>query len=133
MRRPDYSGQFKHDVKQARKRGKDMDKLKTLLGLPTRSPTAERQCISSATATGASPPGHSLACRERMSTPCSIYWKMRCWDDGSGEQVIGSRKAKMRSLGKRLQARVEYQQFATNSLYLGRVIQPTAVKRVRRV
>ena len=29
----DYSGQFKRDVRQARKRGKDMDKLKTLLGL----------------------------------------------------------------------------------------------------
>lgn len=33
MRQPDYSGQFKRDVKQAQKRGKDMDKLKTLLRL----------------------------------------------------------------------------------------------------
>lgn len=33
MRQPDYSGQFKRDVKQAQKRGKDTDKLKTLLGL----------------------------------------------------------------------------------------------------
>ncbi len=33
MRQPAYSGQFKRDVKQAQKRGKDMDKLKTLLGL----------------------------------------------------------------------------------------------------
>jgi mRNA interferase YafQ len=33
MRQPDYSGQFKHDVKQSQKRGKDMDKLKVLLGL----------------------------------------------------------------------------------------------------
>ena len=33
MRQPDYSGQFKRDVKQSQKRGKDMDKLKTLLGL----------------------------------------------------------------------------------------------------
>lgn len=33
MRQPDYSGQFKRDVKQAQKRGKDMEKLKTLLGL----------------------------------------------------------------------------------------------------
>ncbi|PKY09641.1 YafQ family addiction module toxin [Acidithiobacillus marinus] len=33
MRQPDYSGQFKRDVKQAQKRGKDMGKLKTLLGL----------------------------------------------------------------------------------------------------
>jgi len=33
MRQPDYSGQFKRDVKLAQKRGKDMDKLKTLLGL----------------------------------------------------------------------------------------------------
>ena len=33
MRQPDYSGQFKRDVRQAQKRGKDMDKLKTLLGL----------------------------------------------------------------------------------------------------
>ncbi|WP_248886494.1 type II toxin-antitoxin system RelE/ParE family toxin [Acidithiobacillus acidisediminis] len=34
MRHPEYSGQFKRDVKQAQKRGKDMDKLKKLLGLP---------------------------------------------------------------------------------------------------
>ena len=33
MRQPDYSGQFKRDVKQAQKRGKDMGKLKTLLTL----------------------------------------------------------------------------------------------------
>jgi mRNA interferase YafQ len=33
MRQPDYSGQFKRDVKQAQKRGKDMDKLKALLVL----------------------------------------------------------------------------------------------------
>ena len=33
MRQPDYSGQFKRDVKHAQKRGKDMAKLKTLLGL----------------------------------------------------------------------------------------------------
>lgn len=33
MRQPEYSGQFRRDVKQAQKRGKDMDKLKTLLGL----------------------------------------------------------------------------------------------------
>jgi len=33
MRRPDYSGQFRRDVKQSQKRGKDMDKLKVLLGL----------------------------------------------------------------------------------------------------
>ncbi|WP_341646712.1 type II toxin-antitoxin system YafQ family toxin [Thauera sp. SDU_THAU2] len=33
MRQPVYSGQFKRDVKQAQKRGKDMDKLKTLLAL----------------------------------------------------------------------------------------------------
>jgi len=33
MRQPDYSGQFKRDVKQAQKRGKDMGKLKTLLAL----------------------------------------------------------------------------------------------------
>lgn len=33
MRQPDYSGQFKRDVKQAQKRGKDMDKLKALLAL----------------------------------------------------------------------------------------------------
>lgn len=31
MRRPDYSGQFKRDVRQSKKRGKDMDKLKALL------------------------------------------------------------------------------------------------------
>lgn len=33
MRQPEYSGQFKRDVKQAKKRGKDMEKLKALLGL----------------------------------------------------------------------------------------------------
>jgi len=33
MRQPDYSGQFKRDVKPAQKRGKDMGKLKTLLTL----------------------------------------------------------------------------------------------------
>jgi mRNA interferase YafQ len=33
MRQPDYSGQFKRDVKQAQKRGKDMQKLKVLLDL----------------------------------------------------------------------------------------------------
>ena len=33
MRQPDYSGQFKRDVKQSQKRGKEMDKLKVLLGL----------------------------------------------------------------------------------------------------
>ena len=33
MRNPDYSGQFKRDVKLSQKRGKDMSKLKTLLSL----------------------------------------------------------------------------------------------------
>lgn len=33
MRQPDYSGQFKRDVRQSKKRRKDMSKLKTLLGL----------------------------------------------------------------------------------------------------
>lgn len=33
MRRPAYSGQFKRDVKLARKRGKDLGKLKALLQL----------------------------------------------------------------------------------------------------
>ena len=33
MRKPVYSGQFKRDIKQARKRGKDMDKLNTLLNV----------------------------------------------------------------------------------------------------
>lgn len=33
MRRPDYSGQFKRDLKQAQKRGKDMERLKVLLRL----------------------------------------------------------------------------------------------------
>ena len=33
MRQADYSGQFKRDVKQSQKRGKDMEKLKTLLSL----------------------------------------------------------------------------------------------------
>ena len=33
MRQADYSGQFKRDVKQSQKRGKDMGKLKALLVL----------------------------------------------------------------------------------------------------
>jgi mRNA interferase YafQ len=33
MRQPEYSGQFKRDVKLAQKRGKDMEKLKRLLSL----------------------------------------------------------------------------------------------------
>jgi len=33
MRQPDYSSQFKRDVRLSQKRGKDMSKLKTLLGL----------------------------------------------------------------------------------------------------
>lgn len=33
MRQPEYFGHFKRDVKQAQKRGNDMDKLKSLLGL----------------------------------------------------------------------------------------------------
>jgi mRNA interferase YafQ len=33
MRQADFSSQFKRDVKQSQKRGKDMGKLKTLLGL----------------------------------------------------------------------------------------------------
>lgn len=33
MRQPDYSGQFKRDIKQLQKRGKDMIKLKVLLEL----------------------------------------------------------------------------------------------------
>ena len=35
MRQPEYSDQFKREVKPAQKRGKDMDKLKRLLGLLT--------------------------------------------------------------------------------------------------
>jgi len=33
MRYPSYSGQFKRDVKQAEKRGKDMNKLRDVIGL----------------------------------------------------------------------------------------------------
>ena len=33
MRTPSYSGQFRRDMKQAQKRGKDMEKLKKLLTL----------------------------------------------------------------------------------------------------
>ena len=33
MRQPAYSGQFKRDIKQSQKRGKDMGKLKVLLSL----------------------------------------------------------------------------------------------------
>lgn len=31
MLRPEYSGQFKRDVRKAKKRGKDMEKLKALV------------------------------------------------------------------------------------------------------
>ena len=33
MRQPDYSGQFRRDVRQTQKRGKNLDKLKTLMSL----------------------------------------------------------------------------------------------------
>ncbi|MHB0992419.1 MAG: type II toxin-antitoxin system YafQ family toxin [Burkholderiales bacterium] len=33
MRTPSYSGQFKRDVKLAEKRGKDMNKLRDIMGL----------------------------------------------------------------------------------------------------
>jgi mRNA interferase YafQ len=33
MRQPDYSGQFKRDIKQAKRRRKNMDKLRTLMAL----------------------------------------------------------------------------------------------------
>ena len=33
MRKPAYSGQFKRDLKSAQKRGKDMEKIKTLMRL----------------------------------------------------------------------------------------------------
>lgn len=33
MRRPEYSGQFKRDVRLSKKRGKNMGKLRMLLGL----------------------------------------------------------------------------------------------------
>ncbi len=33
MRTPEYSGQFKRDVKLAKKRGKDMEKIKKLMAL----------------------------------------------------------------------------------------------------
>lgn len=33
MRQPEYSGQFKRDVKAAQRRGKEMERLKTLLSL----------------------------------------------------------------------------------------------------
>lgn len=33
MRQPEYSGQFKRDIKQLQKRGKDLEKLKALLNL----------------------------------------------------------------------------------------------------
>jgi len=33
VRQPEYSGQFKRDVKQSQKRGKDMSRLKALLAL----------------------------------------------------------------------------------------------------
>ena len=33
MRKPAYSGQFKRDLRQAQKRGKDMDEIKVLLRL----------------------------------------------------------------------------------------------------
>jgi mRNA interferase YafQ len=45
MRQPVYSGQFKRDVKLAQKRGKDMDKLKTLLLLLIEDKPLPAQCL----------------------------------------------------------------------------------------
>ena len=45
MRQPDYSGQFKRDVKQAQKRGKDMDKLKALLALLIEGKPLPASCL----------------------------------------------------------------------------------------
>jgi len=45
MRQPDYSGQFKRDVKQAQKRGKDMEKLKVLLSLLIEGKSLPASCL----------------------------------------------------------------------------------------
>ena len=45
MRQPDYSGQFKRDVKQAQKRGKDMGKLKNLLALLIEGKPLPASCL----------------------------------------------------------------------------------------
>jgi mRNA interferase YafQ len=44
MRQPDYSTQFRRDVKRAEKRGKDMGKLKELLSLPIPGESLPAQC-----------------------------------------------------------------------------------------
>ncbi|TAM11553.1 MAG: type II toxin-antitoxin system YafQ family toxin [Nevskiaceae bacterium] len=45
MRRPEYSGQFKRDVRQAQRRGKPMDKLKTVLGLLIDGEPLPARCV----------------------------------------------------------------------------------------
>lgn len=45
MRQPSYSGQFKRDVKQAQKRGKDMAKLKALLTLLIEAKPLPATCL----------------------------------------------------------------------------------------
>ena len=45
MRQPSYSGQFKRDVKQAQRRGKDMDKLKSLLGMLIQEEPLPAACL----------------------------------------------------------------------------------------
>lgn len=45
MRRADYSGQFRRDVRQAQKRGKNMDKLKTLLVLLIEGKPLPASCL----------------------------------------------------------------------------------------
>jgi mRNA interferase YafQ len=45
MRRPSYSGQFKRDVKQLQKRGKDMEKLKILLRLLIEGKPLPASCL----------------------------------------------------------------------------------------
>jgi mRNA interferase YafQ len=45
MRQPYYSGQFKRDVKQSQRRGKDMSKLKALLSLLVQGEPLPATCL----------------------------------------------------------------------------------------
>lgn len=45
MRQPVYSGQFKRDVRQAQKRGKDMEKLKSILRLLIEDKALPEPCL----------------------------------------------------------------------------------------
>ena len=45
MRRPEYSGQFKRDVKREQRRGKDMGKLKSVMKLLIEEKSLPEACL----------------------------------------------------------------------------------------